>query len=473
MTLATLPADTWASPCAPALLTPIPGPQSRAQIDDLARYECPAITARRARREAETGVDQDPIVWERALGAHVWDVDGNRYVDLTGAFAVASVGHNHPRVVQAAQAQAARLCHAMGDVYPSQEKIALCRKLAQITPGDLQHVILGLSGASAVEAALKTAVMATGKPGVIAFRGSYHGLSYGALSVTAYKKSFRAPFKAQLNPHVVHAPYPGEEGGAGLGEAGAQESLRRVEELLTHPASGVEEVGAIIAEPIQGRGGDVVAPLSWLRGLRALCDRHGLVLILDEIYTGLGRTGRWFACERAGVVPDVLCVGKALGGGAPISAAIGRPWVMRAWGESRGEAIHTSTFLGNPLGCAMALAALEVIEAEGLVRRAATLGAWLRSSLGSLARRVGGLGAVRGEGMMLGLPVVDAAGRPDTARALALVDQMRARGYLILPGGVYGHVIGLSPPLVISRAQLSGALEALEACLREGFTGPR
>lgn len=467
MSLQRLPSPTAISPLGPAIVTEIPGPASRALVDDLARYECPAITARRARRQAETGVGQDPMVWERAQGAHVYDVDGNRYVDLTGAFAVAAVGHNHPRVVEAARQQVGQLIHAMGDVYPSPQKIALCRRLAELTPGDLQHVILGLSGASAVEAALKTAVVASGKPGVIAFQGAYHGLSHGALAVTAYRREFRAPFKAQLNPCVTHLPYPGQESLYGPGEQGAQASLRHLESLLTHPAAGGEGIGAIIVEPIQGRGGELTPPLSWLRGLRRLCDQHQLVLIFDEIYTGFGRTGRWFACEHAGVVPDVLCVGKALGGGAPISAAIGRPHIMRAWGESRGEAIHTSTFLGNPLSCAMALAALDVIQEEGLVKRAASLGAWLWSALESLRRRVEGLGPVRGRGLMLGLPLETAQGKPDGARALALVDRMRQKGYLLLPSGVFGHVIALSPPLVIHREHLEGALEALEEALHE------
>ncbi len=455
--------DSWVSAEGPLVKTAIPGPASQAQIDDLARYECPAITARRARREAETGVGQDPVVWERALGAHVWDVDGNRYVDLSGAFAVAAVGHCHPRVVEAAHRQSSRLIHAMGDVYPSREKIALCKKLAEVTPGDLQHVILGLSGASAVEAALKTAVMVTGKPGVIAFAGSYHGLSHGALAVTAYRREFRAPFKAQLNPHVLHMPYPGQDGG--LEGQDAETSLRHLEAMLSHPASGVEGVGAVIVEPIQGRGGEVVPPWSWLRGLRSLCDRHGLVLIFDEIYTGFGRTGRWFAAEHAEVIPDVMCVGKALGGGAPISAAIGRPSVMEAWGNSRGESIHTSTFLGNPLSCAMALASLEVIEEEGLVERSRVLGAWLRDELEALREDIPGIGPIRGEGLMLGLPLLDEAGQPDGARALALMADLREVGFLIMPSGVYGHVLGFAPPLVIQQSQLAMALDTMRALL--------
>lgn len=458
--------SSWPPNLGPEVVTPIPGPESQKLVDDLARYECPAITARRSRRAAETGVDQDPIVWDRASGSNVWDVDGNRYVDLCGAFAVMSVGHAHPKVSEAARTQSERLIHAMGDVYPSRGKIELCRKLAEISPGDLQHVILGQSGASAVEAALKTAAIATGKPGVIAFQGAYHGLGYGALAATAYRKSFRAPFKAQLNPHVTHVPFPGEESPLGGGEEGARASLRYIEHLLSYPASGVEEIGAILFEPIQGRGGEVTPPAFWVQGLRDLCDRHGILLIADEIYTGFGRTGDWFACEHSGVVPDLLCVGKAMGGGFPISAVIGRPHVMEAWGESRGESIHTSTFLGNPLGCAMAIAAIDILQEERLVERSAALGEELRRGLEAKFPKSEGFGDIRGRGLMLGLPVLKEDGSPDGFGALDLVARMRSRGYLIMPSGVYGHVLGFAPPLVISREQLMDGVEVLAEEIR-------
>ncbi|MEO1267050.1 MAG: aspartate aminotransferase family protein [Myxococcota bacterium] len=463
-----LPTDS-SKPLSPHLVTAVPGPSSVAWVDQLVRYECPAITARRSRRSEQTGITQDPIVWDRAQGANVWDVDGNRYVDLTGAFAVMSMGHTHPAVTDAIAHQAGRLIHGMGDVFPSVPKIELTRRLADIAPGDLSQSILAHSGAAAVEAALKTAVMATGKSGVIAFHGAYHGLSYGALGATAYRRSFREPFRAQLNAQVVHAPYPGADGGPyPATERGAQESLAYLEYLLSTPATGVGSVGAILFEPIQGRGGEITPPDSWVRGLRRLADRHGIVLIADEIYSGFGRTGRWFACDHAGVVPDILCVGKALGGGLPVSAAIGRPTVMAGWGHSQGEAIHTSTFLGNPVGCAAALAALDVLELEHLVTRAATLGAWLHSELEQLRRRhPTRLGQTRGRGLMLGLPVEDEHGNPSGAFGLQVVGHMLRHGYIMLPSGVYGHVLAFAPPLTISRVQLAGALATLDSVLSE------
>ena len=455
----------------PLLRTAVPGPASVALVDRLASTECPAITSRRARRASETGVPQDPLVWDRARGANVWDVDGNRYVDLTAAFAVAGLGHGHPRVVEAAERQASRLIHAMGDVYPSEAKIDCCERLAAMAPGDLSMSILGMSGSDAVEAALKTATVATGRPGVMAFWGGYHGLSYGALSVTAYRRQFRAPFRPQLNPHTRHVPYPDTYrpplGGESDEEVGRR-CLEHVRAQLEHPASGGELFGAVIVEPIQGRGGEVVPPPGFLQGLRELCDEHGLVLIFDEIYTGFGRTGRMFACEHEGVVPDIMCVGKAMGGGFPLSAAVGRPEVMRAWGASAGEAIHTSTFLGNPLGCAMASAAMDTLVEENWPEKVAEAGGWLREQLEALQRRFPArIGRVRGRGLMLGLDLVkDPVGRdPDGATAMLLTDAMRQRGYLVLPSGVWGNVLALSPPFVITRPQLQGALEALEEAM--------
>jgi 4-aminobutyrate aminotransferase / (S)-3-amino-2-methylpropionate transaminase / 5-aminovalerate transaminase len=459
----------------PTLKTSIPGPRSVSLVDELARTECPAITARRARRAAETGLPQDPIVWERALGANVEDVDGNVYVDLTAAFAVAGLGHNHPRVVEAAKQQAENLLHAMGDVYPSRIKIEFCRRLTELTPDGLDQTILGLSGASAIEAALKTAAVHTGKPGVIAFWGGYHGLSYGALSVTAYREQFRRPFIAQLNPHVRHVPYPDPyRPPFGLGHEAPPEDVSRacltyLRQLLEGPATGSEAIGAILIEPIQGRGGEVMPPPGFLAGLRALCDEFGLVLIFDEIFSGFGRTGKMFACEWEGVTPDILCVGKGMAGGFPLSAAVGKTAVMASWGLSSGEAIHTSTFLGNPLGCAMGLAAMNALVDEGWVPRVAESGEGMLERLRAMQRAFPEvIGDVRGRGLMLGVDLVkDPLSRtPDGRLGLSLMDFCLKRGYFILPSGTHGNVLGLSPPFVITDEQVDGFFAVLE----EGLT---
>ncbi|MEQ1507328.1 MAG: aminotransferase class III-fold pyridoxal phosphate-dependent enzyme, partial [Myxococcota bacterium] len=311
----------------PSLVTAVPGPRSRARIDALARHECPAITARRARRAESLGVaDDDPIVWESAVGANVRDVDGNVYVDLTSGFGVALVGHRDPEVVAAASRQAARLVHAMGDAWPDDTRITLLERLAAACAtdpggGPLSVAILGLSGSDAIDAAIKTAALATGRTGVLAFSGAYHGLALGVLGLQGYKAEFTEPFRAITHPGVVHLPYGGP--------------IAAVRDAL-----GSGRIGLVLVEPILGRGGISVPPDGWLADVAAAARSAGALFALDEIQTGIGRTGAPFAGPAAGVVPDLLCVGKALGGGYPLSACVGTPAVMAAWGGSRGEAIH-------------------------------------------------------------------------------------------------------------------------------------
>jgi 4-aminobutyrate aminotransferase/(S)-3-amino-2-methylpropionate transaminase len=420
----------------PSLRTPVPGPRSQAAVDTLARRECPAITARRARRASALGaVSDDPIVWSRAQGSNVEDVDGNVFVDMTAGFAVAAVGHAHPAVVAAGQAQLARLPHAMGDAFPDVQRVALLDRLAALTGYD--RAILGSSGSDAVEAALKTAHQATGRDRIVAFHGGYHGLSYGGLSVLGYKReAFSGPFAGQLGRHVSHAPFGG-------------------------PLPDLEGVGAVLLEPIQGRGGVRVPPPGWLQAVVDAAHDAGAVVIFDEIYTGMRRTGPWLRAHALARKPDLVCVGKALGGGFPVSACLGTAAVMDAWGASKGEALHTQTFLGNPTGCAMALAALEVLahEVPDPVARGARLADALR-----------GLGVpVRGAGMLLGATV------PEPLRVSRMLLQ---RGWIVLPSGQEavapgedpaggGLVLCLTPPLVLSDAQLDGFVSALAAVLAE------
>ena len=418
----------------PLLKTPIPGPASRAAVDRLAAHECPAITARRARRAVALGAaDDDPFVWARARGANVEDVDGNVFVDLTAGFGVAAVGHAHPAVVAAGQAQLARLPHAMGDAYPDTRRIDLLERLAALTGYD--RAILGSSGSDAVEAALKTAVRATGRSGVLAFSGGYHGLSYGGLSVLGYKRgAFAGPFSGQLGAHVRHAPF----GGA---------------------LPDLTGIGAVLVEPIQGRGGVRVPPDGWLEGLVDAAHRSGAVVIFDEIYTGLRRTGPWLRAHAVGVRPDLVCVGKALGGGFPISACLGTAAVMDAWGASQGEAIHTQPVRGNPTGCAMALAARDVLGSG--VPDPEETGAWLGAQLDARGLRH------RGAGLLRGVRVPD---------PLRVSRDLLHRGYIVLPSGQPavaegedpdggGLVLCLTPPLCTTRAQLGGFLDALDGVL--------
>ncbi len=347
----------------PAPAASIPGPASL----DLAR-RLRVVESRTITRLTPTF----PVFWTEARGAAVRDADGSVYVDLTAGFGVAHAGHSHPAVAAAIAEQAARLAHGLGDVHPPEVKVELLEKLAAIAPGDLGVTILGSAGAEAVEAALKTARLRTGRAGIIAFEGGYHGLTYGALSVT-HRTDFRDPFADQLFPAVRHVPYPdGPDAGRLTATLEAMERAIEQAERTSHP------VGAIVVEPVLGRGGIIVPPAGFLPALRERCDGDRILLILDEIYTGIGRTGRWFACEHVATVPDIVVAGKALTGSLPLSAAIGARDVMDAWPPSMGEAIHTSTFLGNPVACAAALAQLQAIEEEGLLERAVTVGNAIR-----------------------------------------------------------------------------------------------
>ena len=422
-------------------------------MDALAQTECPALTARRARQAETSGASYDPIVWARARGVNVEDVDGNVFVDLTAGFGAAAIGHGHPDVVEAIRQQTERLLHALGDVHPSDVKIALLSRLARLAPFPDARVILGLSGADAIEAALKTAVLSTGRSGVLAFVGGYHGLSYGALAECGYKESFRAPFAEQLGRHVTFAPYPA------VGEAGTQHhALAAIAEIW---AAAKTPIGAVLFEPAQGRGGMVFPPRGFLEGLGELARERGALLIADEIFTGLGRCGTTWLSVAEGVVPDLVVTGKALGGGMPISACLGRSEVMRAWGTPGGEAIHTSTFLGHPLACAAALASLDVLEREGLAERAVRIGEPFRDRLRALLTKHHFVRGVRGVGLMIGVEL------DGGARGLRIVRRLLERGYLVLPAGPDARVLSLTPPLSISETLLDAFAVALDEVLTQ------
>ena len=442
----------------PKLVTPPPGPQSTQWVERLGAVECPAITHRRQRRR-EAGA-KDPIVWARAQGANIEDVDGNRFVDLAGGFAVAAVGHAHPRVVEAAQRQASTLIHAMGDLFPSREKVLLSEKLREITPAGLDCSILGIGGSDAVEACVKTALIATGRRRVLSFDGSYHGMSLGALGVSGYRDSFREPFVGQAGHSDLRLPYPGRPRTPFEDDDGSR-ALAYIDWLLGSDTAGSASIAGILVEPIQARGGVIEPPPGFLRGLRELATRRGVLLIFDEIYTGFGRTGSMFVAEREGVTPDLMAIGKAMGGGAPIGACVGTREVMEGWGRPEGEAIHTSTFLGNPLVAAMALATIEVLEEEALVARSSTLGAWAK---GWLERELAGcpaVEAVRGRGMMLGIALRDEARAPWAGGGVQATSDLLREGFVVSPGGALGEIISLAPPFVITQEQLTAGLEAI------------
>jgi 4-aminobutyrate aminotransferase-like enzyme len=353
----------------------------------------------------------------------------------------------------------------MGDVHPHPLKAQLARELSRITferwtastrPKLSAKTVFCNSGFEAVECALKTALLATRRPGVLAFEGAYHGLGYGALNTT-HRDEFRRPFRPQLAEFGTFIPFPSTPAELDRSLSLASRNLR----------SG--RFGAILVEPIQGRGGIRVPPQPFLQALRQLADEHEALLILDEIYTGFGRTGAWFACEHAAVVPDIICLGKALTGGFPLSACVGRRELMdHAWPASTGEAIHTSTFLGNPVGCAMALAQIREIERLNLPKRAALRGKQLLHLLQDLADEANRIDSrrqplrlfPRGCGLMIGLEILK-RGLPATAEALRLVKAMLRSGFILLPEGARSHVLGFTPPLTLTTNRMLGAVDAL------------
>lgn len=448
----------------PRMRVPPPGPRSLEMAERLARVESRNVTHLTPR---------SPVFWVAAQGANVRDADGNVYLDLTGAFGVCVAGHTPPRVAEEIRRQAGVLIHGMGDVHPPVRKVELLEALTRLAPWPDARVLLGSSGSEAVEAALKTALLATGRPGIVAFEGAYHGLTLGSLAAT-HREDFRAPFASRIFAGARFAPFPGSGfapfPGSGLapaaaahgsGEEGAVRSLEQVGRLLRNE-DGKGEVGAVIIEPIQGRAGVRIPPSGFLGELAAMTRDAGALLIFDEIFTGLGRTGDLFACLHEGVLPDLLCLGKGLGGGLPLSACLGPASIMDAWPPSTGEAIHTSTFLGNPLACAAGLALFEELEVGGLVARSRVLGAklleMLEGQFAHLKERV----SARGRGLFVGLEMADPESRgPAEGAAVRVAEAALKEGILVLPAGERGHVLELSPPLVVTEEQLRWAAARL------------
>ena len=445
----------------PRIVVPPPGPRSR------------ALAASGARSEIASAVGivggALPIAWAAARGANVVDADGNRFVDLTGGFGAALVGHRNPRVVAAVGRQAGRLLHALGDAAPHPERARLATELSARGPVRGGRVWFVGSGAEAVDLALKTAHLATGRPGVVAFEGGYHGTSLGALRATS-RDAFRAPFEEALAPATLRVPFPDRYrppfrvSAAACGRVTLEAALARIDAWIGDLDK--PRLGALIVEPVLGREGVVPPPPGWLAALGRAARERGLLVIADEILTGGGRTGRMWASGP--LAPDLVAVGKGITGGMPIAALVGRRELLAAW-EGEGEARHTTTFMAHPLAVAGARAALAEIRRRDLPARARAIGRHLRAGLGRIRRRQPAVGDVRGLGGMWGIDVVrDPATRdPDPVRARAVAAGLAARGYLALAGGAMGNVIVLTPPLTISARQLAGFLSALDAALAD------
>jgi 4-aminobutyrate aminotransferase / (S)-3-amino-2-methylpropionate transaminase / 5-aminovalerate transaminase len=433
------------------LKTSIPGPRSR------------EILERKDRVIADPLSIFLPVVIERGDGATLRDVDGNTFIDFTGGVGCLNVGHSHPRVIEAVQEQAAKFLHTDFTIIPYEIYVTLAERLVESSPisGSVKAAFFN-AGTEAIENAIKFARSHTKRQAVIAFEGGFHGRTLLSLSLT----SKTHPYKAGLgpfSPEVYRVPFAQDYRGPSAAEALA--ALERT--LITNIAA--ENVAAIVIEPVQGEGGFVVAPSEFLEGVRRICDDNGIVLVVDEVQTGFGRTGKMWGIEHYDVEPDLMCVAKSIAAGLPLSGVIGRAEIMDAPGDS---AIG-GTYVGNPVAQAAAVAVLDVFEDEGLVERAAQLGETIRSRMSSWQQRWDAIGDVRGLGAMLAIELVHDRGTKDPAPELAsaVVEAAAERGLLLLKSGIYSNCIRVLLPLVISEAELDEALDVWEEALDSVLTG--
>jgi 4-aminobutyrate aminotransferase-like enzyme len=394
--------------------------------------------------------EPEPVVWAKTEGCHVSDAEGRTYLDLYAGFAVANVGYCHPRVTEAITRQAGVMTHCPSAA-PSEVRAELYERLLAIAPPGLDRVLLAITGAMADEMAVQLARAATGRRNVITFSGAYPGRSVGALRYTG-KRAYREQFGVAAEAHFIPFPDPRRSPWAGDRDPG-EAALALLEHALTDPASGVEPAACVLVEPIQGNGGVVIPPDGFLRGLRELCDRTGTVLVFDEIQCGFGRTGRMWASEHENVVPDLMTVGKGIGGGLALAALLGREELMTTWEP---DAV-TSTFLANALPLAAGCAAIDVLRQEGLVERSARLGA---QALTRLQNELANVADVRGRGLFIGLELSDAELATQKQRAL------RDHGVLVGRGGRSGNVLILAPPLVIEEDVLESGLDVIVEVVR-------
>lgn len=400
-----------------------------------------------------------PIYPESGSGATITDIEGNTYLDFAGGIGTMNVGHSHPEVIAAAQAQLERYTHTCAHVLTPPLYIELAQRLAEITPGDFdKKTLLVNSGAEAVENAIKIARAATGRPAVIAFENSFHGRTNLALALTGKVRPYRAGF-GPFTPDVHLAPYADPYHSGAHDAADALAYIERF--FMTHTPA--DQVAAIIVEPVQGEGGFIVPPADFLPGLREICSRHGIVLIIDEVQTGFGRTGRMFAIEHSGVMPDLLLTAKSLAGGLPLAAVVGRSELMDAPlpGGLGG------TYGGNPVACAAALAVIDVFERERLVERAQRLGEMAMERMRGWQQRFTLIGDARGLGAMVAMELVTDRERrtPATAEAAAMLVEARKRGLIIIKAGLNDNVIRLLMPLVTTDEEMTRGLDILEESL--------
>jgi 4-aminobutyrate aminotransferase/(S)-3-amino-2-methylpropionate transaminase len=425
------------------LKTAVPGPRSREALE---RFKTSVASPLQI---------TFPVVAAEARGATITDVDGNTFIDFAGGVGCLNVGHAHPRVLEAAHEQLDRFTHTDFTVVPYEVYATLAERLLERVPfGGPGKAAFFNAGTEAVENAVKFARAYTGRQAVIGFEGAFHGRTYLSLALT----SKTHPYKAGLGPfapEVYRVPYPNAYRGPSAAEA--LEALRRAFQTLV----AAENVAAIVWEPVQGEGGFIPAGAEFARGLRELCDEHGIVLVCDEVQSGFGRTGRFFAVEHYGIEPDLITVAKSIAAGLPLSGVLGRAEIM----DAPGEGGVGGTYVGNPVALASALAVLDVIDDEGLVERSAAIGERMRARMEAWQASHASIGDVRGLGSMLAIELVTADGSPDTDLASRVVDEALVRGLLLLKAGVAGNCIRVLVPLVVSDSELDEALDVWEDAL--------
>jgi 4-aminobutyrate aminotransferase len=435
----------------PKISGTLPGPKSRAAVEADHRLISPSYTR------------SYPLVAKRGRGVRVEDLDGNEFLDFAAGIAVVSTGHCHPEVVAAIQKQAAELIHISGTDFYDEHLTDLAEQLSAVAPMRGPHrFFYGNSGTEATECALKLARYHTGRQQIISFFGAFHGRTMGALSLTGSKPQQKRRFSPMV-PGVTHVRYPyayrGCTGGPQEEEAFSLGCARYIEEKLFKTILPAEEVAAIFVEPIQGEGGFVPAPANFLRELRAICDRHGILLVADEVQSGCGRTGKWWAIEESGVEPDIVCIAKGIASGMPLGICMTRAEIMD-WAPGS----HASTFGGNPVSIAAALATMKILEREG-IRNAATVGEFMLERLRGWKKSHPLVGDVRGRGLMIGIEIVkDKATREAAVELRNRIETLAfERGLIILGCGETS--LRLSPPLIVSKEQATVALDILEEAL--------
>lgn len=442
----------------PKIITNIPGPESCKFAKLSNQFEPIAIT-----RISEEKI---PIFWKKAYGANVIDIDNNIYIDCSSAFGVSSIGHNNEYVKSSLKKQISKLIHCMGDICPSEKRVLLSEKLVEmINRKNFSQVLYANSGSECIEIALKVAYLYTKKPGIISFKGSFHGQSIGALNVTG-QHEIRNPFKIFLmkNVYFVTFPNPYRQNISEM-HMDSEKCLKMIIKTIEEKRNSSSEIGALIIEPIQNCNGFIIPPNEFLDKLSDLCKKYSILLIVDEIFTGLGRTGRFLAIDYTNVNPDIICIGKILGGGMPIAACLSSAEIFNSFSSNTFLPLHGSTFSGNPLACASALSVLSIIKNTDILQEINKKGKYFLNKLKNLKEKYFYIGDVRGKGLLLAIELVKDRNTKEPFPELSqnILNESLKRGLIAISSGIpYGNIITFTPPFCISFTQINEVIKILD-----------